>query len=169
VAKEVYGLNHARFFLGDCQVWLEERPERYDLIVASGVLYHMQDPIRFLDAAAARTDSLFLWTHYADESAMPPEDPRRGAFVGQPEIRDHLGVPVHLYPRSYLGAWKDKAFCGGMHDLHRWIDKQDLISLLSRLGFNDIRIWGDEPQHAFGPAFCVFARRADMPVADSKA
>jgi hypothetical protein len=160
VAKEIFQLKSARFYLGDCQLWLEERPDHYDLVVASGVLYHMQDPIRFLESISNRTDSLFLWTHYADDQAMPPGDPRRGAFVGEPEVSHHLGLDIHLHPRSYLGAWKNKAFCGGMHDLHRWIDRKDLLALLNRFGFDDVRIWGDEPQHAYGPAFCVFARRS---------
>ncbi len=148
VTKEILQLKSARFHLGDCQLWLEQRPNRYDFVIASGVLYHMQDPVRFLEAVAARTDAVFIWTHYADDEAMPPGDPRRGAFVGEPEIRHHMGIDIHLHPRSYLGAWKDKAFCGGMHDLHRWIDKKDLLAFLGALGFDDIRIWNDEPNHA---------------------
>lgn len=159
VAKEILGLRHARFHLGDCQLWLENRPDRYDFIVASGVLYHMQDPVRFLEAVAARTDALFLWTHYADDEAMPPDDPRRGAFVGEAEIREHAGLQIKMHPRSYLGAWKDKAFCGGMHDTHRWMERSSLLALLGAMGFSDVRISADEPNHLYGPAFCVYAQR----------
>lgn len=162
VTKEIMQLKTVRFYLGDSQIWLEERPDRYDFVIASGVLYHMQDPIRFLDAIAKRTDVLFIWTHYADDEAMPPTDPRRGAFIGATETRQHLGIDVRLHPRSYLGAWKDKAFCGGMHDLHRWIERRDLLALLERLGFNDVRVWNDEPNHDYGPAFCIFARRTSF-------
>jgi hypothetical protein len=165
VTKEILQLKSARFHLGDCQLWLEQRSDSYDFVIASGVLYHMQDPVRFLEAVAARTDAVFIWTHYADDEAMPPGDPRRGAFVGEPEVRHHLGLDIHLHPRSYLGAWKDKAFCGGMHDLHRWIDRKDLLALLAALGFDDIRIWNDEPNHAFGPAFSLFARRSNLQAA----
>lgn len=160
VTKEILQLRHARFYLGDCQLWLEERPNRYDFIVASGVLYHMKDPLRLLDAIANRTDTFFLWTHFANDKAMPPEDPRRGAFVGAPVIREHMGVQVRLHPRSYMGAWKNKAFCGGMNDLHSWIERDDLLQVIERHGFDDIRIWCEEPDHAYGPAFCVFARRS---------
>jgi hypothetical protein len=163
VVKEIMGMRHARFHLGDCQAWLEQRPDRYDLIVASGILYHMQDPIRFLTAAAERTDSLFLWTHYADDAAMPPGDPRRGAFVGAEEEVEHLGVKVRMQPRSYLGAWTNDTFCGGTHDLHRWINKASLLKLLAAMGLTDQRFWGDQPDHPFGPAFCVFARRPAAP------
>jgi hypothetical protein len=159
VVKEIMGMRHARFHLGDCQAWMEQRSDRYDLVVASGILYHMQDPIRFLTAVSERTDSLFLWTHYMDDAAMPPGDPRRGAFVGELEEVEHLGVRVRLHPRSYFGAWTNDAFCGGMHDLHRWIERKSLLSLLAALGLTDQRIWSDEPNHPYGPAFCVFAQR----------
>lgn len=160
VTKEIMKLRHANFYLGDCQMWLEERPDRYDLVVASGVLYHMKDPVRFLDAIERRADSLFLWTHYADDEAMPVGDPRRGAFVGESVVREHRGVSVRLHPRSYLGAWRDKAFCGGMNDLHHWIEKRSLLELLATYGFDDVEVWLDEPAHDYGPAFCLFARRS---------
>jgi len=160
VSKEILQLKLARFHLGDCQLWLENREDRYDFVVASGVLYHMRDPIRFLSAIAARTDALFLWTHYADDGAMPVGDTRRAAFTGPPEVREHLGVPVRLHPRTYLKSWENKSFCGGMHDLHYWIERADLLQLLERMGFDDLRIWGDDPAHPYGPAFNLFARRS---------
>lgn len=159
VVKEIVGLKIAKFHLGDAQLWLEERPDRYDVVIASGVLYHMEDPIRFLTAIAERTDSLFLWTHYVDDDAMPAGDPRRGAFISQPEIVTAHGVEVKLYPRTYLGAWQHAAFCGGMHDIHRWIAKRSLIDFLVALGLSEIETSFDEADHAYGPAFCVFARR----------
>ncbi len=159
VVKEIVGLKIARFHLGDAQLWLEQRPERYDVVIASGVLYHMQDPIRFLTAIAERTDSLFLWTHYVDDEAMPPNDPRRGAFVSPPEVVTARGVNVTLYPRTYLGAWQHAAFCGGMHDIHRWIEKRSLVELLTALGLSEIETAFDQADHTYGPAFCLFARR----------
>lgn len=159
VAKEVYGLKNAHFYLGDCQLWLEQKPDRYDFIVASGVLYHMRDPIRFLTDMAARTDALFIWTHYIDDAAMPPDDLRRSVFVGEPEVIQAQGLDIRLYPRSYHEAWKNKSFCGGIHDLHRWMHRDDMLALLTALGFDDIRIWGDQPTHPNGPALSLLAIR----------
>ncbi len=73
---------------------------RYDLIVASGVLYHLRDPLSFLERAAAATDALFLWTHYMSETAMPLSDIRRGAFRAVIERRSFHGIEVRQYPRS---------------------------------------------------------------------
>ena len=161
VVKELLQLRTARFFLGDCQAWLEENEQRYDLIVASGVLYHMMDPVRLIERMAARTDSCFLWTHYADEAQMPPGDPRRLAFIGEMETEVRCGVAVRSHRRSYHGAWVDKSFCGGIHDMHRWVERDDILALLGALGFDDVRVWGEQPDHPNGPAFCVYAQRSN--------
>lgn len=159
VVKELLQLNIARFFLGDCQAWLEESAQRYDFIIASGVLYHMMDPVRFIELMSARTDAIFLWTHYADEIQMPKGDPRRSAFIGEMEMEVHHGIPVRSHLRSYHGAWVDKSFCGGIHDMHRWLERDDILALLRALDFDDVRVWSEEPDHPNGPAFCVYAQR----------
>ena len=163
VVKELLGLHIAKFFLGDFMTWLEERPETYDFIVASGVLYHMEDPVSLLEVMAKRTKSVLIWTHYVSDAAMPKGDPRREVFVGEPEIIERNGMKLRQYRRSYWGAWKDKSFCGGMHDLHRWLEKDDIIAYLKHLGFDDVRITMDEPNHQNGPSFLVFARQTTAP------
>lgn len=160
VVKELLGLKIARFHLGDFNAWLEQRDNLYDMIFASGVLYHMVDPVRLLELMARRASALYLWTHYADDEAMPPDDPRSSAFVGEAEVVRSHGVDVHVRKRSYWGAWRNKAFCGGMHDAHRWIYKEDILKLLAALGYDDIRIAHDQREHENGPSFSIFARRS---------
>jgi hypothetical protein len=162
VVKELLGLKIARFHLGDFMAWLEQRPDRYDLIVASGVLYHMVEPVRLLEAIAARADAMYLWTHYASDAAMPKGDPRR-MFISEPDVIECRGVRVRRYRRSYLGAWKEQSFCGGMHDLHHWLERDDILALLAALGFADLSIAHDDPGHRNGPAFSIFARRRPAP------
>ncbi len=160
VVKELLDLKNAKFFLGDFVEWLKHKPHRYDLVIACGVLYHMEDPIHLLELISETADAFFLWTHYASDEAMPAGDPRRSAFLGALETVDYYEIPIRLHRRSYYGAWKDKAFCGGMHDVHRWMEKADILKLIEALGFTDIRIAHDEPDHKHGPAFSIFARRA---------
>jgi hypothetical protein len=160
VVKELLGLKKARFHLGDFSKWLEKEDRRYDMIVASGVLYHMEDPVRLLELIAARTDAFYLWTHYVSDEAMPRRDPRRGAFTGAVDVRESHGVAVRLHQRSYRGAWRSKSFCGGMHDLHRWIEKDDIVALIGALGFDDLRIAHDQPDQQHGPSFSIFAKRS---------
>lgn len=160
VVKELLNMNIARFHLGDASKWLENNDKRYDFVVASGILYHMQDPVKFLERIAARTNSFYLWTHYVDEVAMPMNDVRRGAFVGQVEVEEFQGHKVRLWQRSYHGAWRSNHFCGGIHDRHRWMERKDMLALIAALGFDDVRIAHDDWGHDNGPSFSVFAKRS---------
>jgi hypothetical protein len=44
ITKEILGLTRSKFWLGDFIKALENWDQRYDLIVASGVLYHLKNP-----------------------------------------------------------------------------------------------------------------------------
>ncbi len=168
ITKEILKVDRASFYLGDFMQWLEATDKRYDLIVASGVLYHSHDPVRLLELMAAKADALFLWTHYFDEEAMPAGDLRRGAFSGSVETRACQGVDVRLHERSYYKAWRDPRFCGGLQDRHFWIDRADILGLLAALGFDRVIVGVDEPAHEGGPCFSLFAERSP-PVAEAEA
>ncbi len=159
IVKELLALKHARFMLGNFVPWLEDPGHRYDLILASGVLYHMRDPVHFLTQMAARADAIFLWTHYFDDGAMPVGDPRRVPFSEEVLTSPFQGIEVRLHTRGYFGAWEDRAFCGGMHDVHYWLERDQILDILRGLGFTDVRLAHDEPDHQNGPCFSVFARR----------
>ena len=160
VTKELLEIKRAKFLLGNFLPWLEQTEVSYDLIIASGVLYHMSDPVHLLELLAMRSSAIFLWTHYFSEAAMPPDDLRRKALSGEVEKVDCRGMTVSLHRRGYHNAWKNSAFCGGMYDRHYWMEKDDIMSVLRRLGFDDIRTTHDQPDHPNGPAISIFAQRA---------
>lgn len=159
ITKEIYGLSRSRFWLGDFVKWLDGNEKSYDLIVASGVLYHSNHPLQLIELIAKRTDAAFFWTHFVDDEAMPPSDPRRYVFAREPEIQDFHGIPVRTYPRTYLGAAKHAEFCGGPMDEHRWLHRDDMLAALRAVGFNHITLEGEEPGHRFGPAMSIYARK----------
>lgn len=162
VAKNLLNLNNSHFMLGNFVKWLEATEDVYDVIVACGVLYHMSDPLHLLDLMAARSDAIFLWTHYFDEEAMPEGDLRRVPISGA-ITREFRGMPVKMYTRRYFGAQQDSAFCGGINDTHYWLERDTIIAVLRTLGFDDLRVGHDEPGHPNGPSFCLFARRSGQP------
>lgn len=158
VTREILRISSAHFHLGDALHWLKKSPERYDLIVASGVLYHMSDPIDLLELLAARSDAVFLWTHYF------PDDPQEGErwrkpFSGKVVARDYNNMRVRLHERSYKRTSATASFCGGPRDRHYWMNRTDLLMLLTSFGFKSIEVMGEERDHRYGPCFSLLARR----------
>lgn len=159
VAGQILDLDRAKFYLGNVLEWLERRDLRYDLIVASGVLYHMADPANLLRLASMRTDALFLWTHFYLEEAMPPDDPRRKPFSGRETTVEVSGVKVRCFERSYKNTTRNASFCGGMNDRHYWLHRDDILALLPALGYTHIDIGSEDLGHPGGPCFSLMARR----------
>jgi hypothetical protein len=159
VTKELLGLSAARFHLGDFSRGLGSAEGRYDLAVASGVLYHMADPVGLLERLSGAAERLFLWTHVVDPAAMPAGDPRRGAFTGAVEEVRRGGVALRLHERCYHGSEADPAFCGGPRDRHVWMEREGLLALLGQLGYGRVEIAHDDPDAAGGPALSILARR----------
>jgi len=160
VAKNLLRLDSARFMLGDFEKWLEASPGRYDLTIASGVLYHMADPVRLIELISQRSDALYLWTHFFGEAEMPEGDTRRLAFSGDVAIRSFKDLDIRLHKRSYHGAWKDKSFCGGIYDEHSWLEKEQIFALLKSVGYQDMRVAHENTANPHGPCISIFARRA---------
>jgi hypothetical protein len=160
ITKEILGLARSKFWLGDFMSALEHWEQHYDLIIACGVLYHLTDPLRLIELAAKRTNAVYIWTHlFTDESTPPPGDPRRPLFEKITEQHQFHGITVRAFRRSYARAQENVTFCGGMRDEHRWLHRDDLIAALRVVGFQDIRTADDQPDHIFGPALSIFARK----------
>jgi hypothetical protein len=74
LVKELLGIPSATFLYGDAIAYLEAEIERgaepVDLCLASGVLYHMVNPVAALRAMTAISDNLLLWTMYWDDQIM---------------------------------------------------------------------------------------------------
>ncbi len=159
VTKQILDIDRARFVLGDIQEWLEKGGQEYDLAIASGVLYHMHDPARFLQLLAPRAKSLFVWTHFFLDSAMPKGDVRRTPFSGSLKSKNIEGLSVRYYERSYFNANANASFCGGMKDQHYWMHREDILDLLGRLGYSSIVIQDEVHDHPGGPCFSLLASK----------
>ena len=158
ITKELRGLTRAKFLLGDFTGFLERDERRWPLIVACGVLYHMEQPLRLLEQLAARTDRLYLWTHVVDETTMPADDPRRDAIIRMEtrKWRDRT-VRHHLRPYGDRRFW---TFCGGIKDVPAWLDRHELLEVLAALGFDDIRTAHEDAGGSHGPSLSILAQRS---------
>jgi hypothetical protein len=158
LAKNLLGIPSAKFMLGDFRGWLKTS-ERYDVIIASGVLYHVPDPLYLLELMAAKTDRLYLWTHHFCDEEMPVGDIRRGAFIGEPYTKEWQGIKVRLWQRQYHRLTMSDDFCGGLDNDHSWMDGRDIPRVLAKLGFRDIRTGHANADGPNGPSRSFFATR----------
>ncbi len=157
IVKEVLGLERSHFLCGDIHGFLAECTDRFDLCLASGVLYHMRDPVEVLNAMARVSDRLVLWTHYYDP-----------AVLDHPEIAVHFGSATeraigdltfteHRYEYGEALAWN--GFCGGSAHYANWLERDTILECLRRAGFDSIEIGFDEVMAQHGPALAIVARR----------
>jgi hypothetical protein len=158
VFKEIVGLSRARFLCGDFVEYLRNSPLRADLVVASGVLYHMSNPVELLHLISRITDCVFIWTHYFDEAAIVGKPDLRRKLNGAHEA-NHEGFRHKLYRYDYLSSFGRKRFIGGPAPSAFWMEKQAIIDCLRSLQFRSIATNFDEPNHQDGPALALVARR----------
>lgn len=150
VVKEVLGLDRSKFLLGDVTSYLREEPHRFDLVFASGVLYHMADPVELIRAIADATDRCFVWTHVWD--------PERHPKPFQPTRVEREGIQVTYWSHRY-GEKTAAGFWGGLAPTASWMTRDDMLAAFTACGLSDIRIIEDSPDHPNGPALTFTARR----------
>ena len=162
IIKNYFNLR-AQFLLGDFAKDLGPG-QPYDVIVASGVLYHMAKPVELLQSIAKACDTLFIWTHYFEPDINK----------WHPNVRERIGhkwdtqrlqtimqddLAIRMVPQYYDDALGWAGFCGGPEHFSLWIYRADLLALIERLGFSKIQIEFDHPNHPNGPSFCILAQR----------
>ena len=166
IVKNFLGLK-SKFLLGDFSN-LDISRDNFDTVVASGVLYHMEDPIALLEKVSSKTDNLFIWTHYFEEdlerwSSVAKREIKNGKWdIDNPKIFEFDGLPVKTIRQHYGKAKKWSGFCGGSSSFSYWICKNDLLALIRKLGFANIRINFDKIDHPNGPCFALIASRFDV-------
>lgn len=151
-------MQRTNFVLGDFNRVLATTDKRYDLLIASGVLYHLADPLRTLLDMMRVSDRIFIWSHFADADAMPANDRRRRPMTGEVRMGEHEGEQLTYHIRSYLGTHRISAFCGGRESAAVWMESNEVIALLERRGYRVTR-GPAEADHPAGPALCLLAIR----------
>lgn len=156
--KEIFGLDRVRFLLGDFGQYLEASERQFDAIIASGVLYHMTDPVALLQQIVAHTDKVMLWTHYYDELAILDRADRQ-LFISDRGVDQLLGKyrgVRKLYAQEALD-WK--GFSGGTNTHTIWLEQASILEFFRDSGFERIEVKFDQKDHPNGPAFAVCAER----------
>lgn len=158
IAKELLGINRARFLCGDFVEYLRECPQQFDVCIASGVLYHMRDPLELLRLMAVVCRRLFLWTHYFDRKTIQSRGDLKRKFSGSVP-GEHGGFGCTYHRQEYLEALDQQGFCGGSAPHSFWLERKDIIDCLRHFGFDTIETAFEQPDHPNGPAFALVARK----------
>ncbi len=161
IIKEILDLRRTKFLLGDAMAYLSNPSKRYDVCLASGVLYHMSEPIKMLSLLRTVAPTLVLWTHYYDQEPIKliPVMNRR---FGRAEQRHFDGHDYEIYKFKYKHARWKKGYRAGMQTFSYWMKKDEIISALKRFGFENIVIGSDEVNHPNGPSLLLVASSLDL-------
>lgn len=156
--KEIFGLDRVKFLLGDFVEYLRHSDERYDTVVASGVLYHMTDPVELINLIAKAADNLFIWTHYYD-AAVIKAAPHLSKKFAKPRTETRDGFTYEIAEQQYEKALNWAGFCGGSAPTSHWLTRESLLACVRSVGFDDIAVSFDQPDHPNGPALALCAKR----------
>lgn len=159
--KEVFGLHAVRFRLGDCVSFMERDPGGWDMVFASGILYHMKDPMSFLALLPKMAPKLLLWTHYFDESVVRGT-PALAHKFGPLEKSSRNGFAFEFVEQSYKEALQWNGFCGGSAATSLWLTRDTILGFLRHLGYSRIEVSFETPDHPNGPAFAVYADSGEV-------
>lgn len=138
-------------------VWNIAAHGNFDVMFCAGLLYHIDDPKRFMEMLSSCTSKvLILHTHFAVETNVPVDSTRRGGLRGRwqrPEPRDTGDSTYNLGPMTrhegLRGRWytefADDAKFKRRDDLrwaswenHRsfWIQREFLLGTIRNVGFD---------------------------------
>jgi hypothetical protein len=157
IAKELLGMTQARFLLGDFMEYLRKEPEHVDICFASGVLYHMRNPVETIALMGDVADQLYLWTHVYDAEIIHASRHRNRYRRSVPASYRGFGHTLHRF--DYARSLSGKGFCGGGAAYSNWLSRADLLAALERFGWEVGEIAFDTPEHLHGPALALVASR----------
>lgn len=154
--KNALNLNRLRPMLGDFIPYLEQTQEQFDLVFASGVLYHLEDPLAAIEQMARVAPRLFLWTHIYDAQRVAEHPGWRDRFAPQHKW-EWRGITMEGACQRYTDRLR-REFCGGINEDSLWLTRQSLFKALDHLGYSLIQTH-EEVEHPNGPAIWVCAIR----------
>lgn len=138
--KEHFGFENLTFELDDVKNFTAERYGSFDVTLALGILYHLDNPVTWLRQVARATRSLLIIdSHYA-----PSDD----ASLAQIDERLTLGSLKMLHDGAdvYEGRWffeyderanrEDQLWASYSNSSSFWLTKESLLKAVMRAGFD---------------------------------
>ena len=159
ITKYLYDYN-ANLILGDLSKYIEKCNVQYDFTCMLGILYHMENPFETIKNVTRISRQIGCWTHYYDYDIISKNKNIDWKFDGTFTMEIIQGKKIHAFKHSYLDDLSSNTFFGGNQKISRWMPKQDILDLLSVLGFKTTIIH-DDVSHPHGPCITFLAEKQD--------
>ncbi len=148
----------AKFLLGDFLKFIDRNEARYDLAYASGVLYHLDDPVEFILKCGEFADNIFLWSLYYDENVISNHAYEKRRF-GETDYRIIRGKEFAYHKRSVDPEMlKKSTYQGGIVEAASWLTLPDIETALGLAGFQVFKTIPDSVNSI--PAINIWASKA---------
>lgn len=144
IVKNAFNLNRCKFLFGDINEILPFLSGGFDLCLALGIIYHLENPLSVIFRISQLADALYVWTHYSTLH-YPPGD------LVEVEYRNKT------YKGKYVGENRGH-YLSGLHSKSFWIFEDDILKAVLNAGFKDIKFIEKE-EHENGPAMTFLARK----------
>jgi hypothetical protein len=156
--KEVFKLTEAHFILGDVMEYMKNDHSTFDLMVASGILYHATSPPQFIEECCKKSDRVFVWSHYYNPETIGNYPAMIGKFskLHQLEYKSNI---VKAWQFDYLSSLEWAGFCGGPNPYSLWVEKDSIFKLFQDNGLKNIKVFFDDHTHPSGPNICFMAEK----------
>jgi hypothetical protein len=149
IAKEILGMR-SKFLLGDFLAYMEAAgPDAFDLVMASGVLYHMAQPLRLIELVCRCAPRSLVWTHYYDPEIS-------SGYVE--ETVPHPALTLPHYRKDY-GDRGHGRFWGGLADSACWLRRDDIITAFEALGHVKVEVVSEDRAHPHGACITLATSR----------
>jgi hypothetical protein len=158
--KQLFKLDRVDVKLGDFVAYLRANKKKFDLTIASGVLYHMQEPIELLHLIGGSANRVFIWTHYYDEKIIASNRSLAPKFKAR-ESASYNGFNYEFSRQFYKQALGWAGFCGGPEEQSVWLTRESILECLKHLGFSRIEVAFESKDHPNGPSFAICGSRDD--------
>lgn len=158
IVKEMYNLNKARFLYGDVLAYLKQTDRKFDICLASGILYHSPSPVELIEQCAKVSSKLFIWTHYFNKETNHNYPALQNRFSGS-EVANFNGFKYTMHRFEYLSSLESKVYLGGPKPYSMWLEKEAIYTLLQMCGFQNIHTFFEDPSHPHGSNICLIAEK----------
>ena len=158
IAKEVTGMRRESFLLGDFEEYLRHAQERFDAVIACGVLYHLKNPVETIHNLARFADRAYVWTHYyVKERIDRIAHMQQGSWAAHEA--EHAGFKYTAHRFDYGKFLDTNRFAGGSDQYAHWLGREELLGALRHAGYDQIDIGEEDLEHPNGPCISLVAIR----------